>query len=322
MRDKKNRDEDRLTALRAAMKAHGVQGFLVPRADEFQGEFVAPYAERLKWLTGFTGSAGLALILEGCAAVLTDARYTLQITRQIDTHLYEALNIADITAGGWLADHAPEGAVIGYDPWLHTPAQLEKLEKETVTRGLTFKALEHNLLDEIWSDQPALPKGQVSIFPEEIAGLSSKNKRAQIGQTIEAEGGACAIISLPDSLCWLLNVRGADIDYTPSVLSYGLIRAGDGVLQWFIDPDKLSPTVRAHLGEGVEIVDIADMPSALERAGRAAAQAGKPVFLDHDRTPVRFKRTLEEAGARVQNRKDPCIAPKAIKTSAEQKSRP
>lgn len=320
MRDKTSRDENRLTALRAAMKAHGVQGFLVPRADEFQGEFVAPYAERLKWLTGFTGSAGLALILEERAAVLTDARYTLQIARQIDTHLYEALNIADITAGQWLADYTPEGAAIGYDPWLHTPAQIEKLEKETAARGLVFKPVEYNPLDAIRADRPALPKGPVSVFPQEIAGLSSKDKRIQIGRGIEAEGGACAVISLPDSLCWLLNVRGADTDYTPSVLSYGLIRAGDGVLQWFIDPDKLTPAVRAHLGNDVHIVDIADMQESLDKAARYAAQAGKPVFLDYDRTPVWFKRVLEEAGALVKNRKDPCIAPKAIKTPAEQRA--
>ena len=291
---------EKIAALRGLMEEHGLDGFIVPKADEYQGEFVAPYAERLKWLSGFTGSAGTAIILNDQACLLTDGRYTLQAEQQVDDSIFEIGDSVKLGVHGWLEEHAGE-AVIGYDPWLHTPEQLQKI----TDTGVNLKAIPQNLIDEIWEDQPEKPCGAVEKFSEEIAGRTFAEKKTEIAKAIEDADAKAAIITLPDSIAWLLNVRGSDIDYIPSVQSYAVVYAEEGRrVQWIVDPEKV---------QGSEIdADIADLDIVENLDG--------PVLLDFKHNPAWFKDILEGGGVEVVDYKDPCIEPKALKTPQEYKA--
>lgn len=291
--------KEKLEALRALMAEQGVDGYLVPRADEYQGEFVAPYAERLKWLTEFTGSAGLAIVLADKAVVMSDGRYTLQLDNQVDPECFKTANSVKIKPEDWLNENAGEGATIGYDPMLHTPAQIETLEK----KNNTLKLISQNLIDQIWCDQPSAPTGKISVFSQEVAGQSSSEKINNVKEAIRSKDAQACLITLPDSLCWLLNIRGSDIDYIPSVLSRLIVFADDRPAQWFVDEEKLTPEVRAHL-ENVEIIPPAQLDAAL-------ASLDGPIMMDFKRTPIAFK------SENAVDEKDPCIQPKALKTPSE-----
>ncbi len=306
MTSQQTSSKDKLQALRAQMVACGVDAFLIPRADEYQGEFVAPYAARLKWLTGFAGSAGVAIIAAKIAAVLTDSRYLIQVQDQIDDALYSAVDITKTPAADWLAENLEAGQVIGFDPWLHTPKQIDDLED----KGLTLKSVP-NLVDEIWRDQPPRPCAQVEIFPERVAGTSSADKCAQLAAGLRAEKLDHFIFTLPDSICWLLNIRGDDVGCSPLALSYAALDC-NGTVRWFIAPDKVSAGVKGALGDMVEIIAPEDMESHLVRLSQQA------VGLDFKHSPLWFKEALERGGAKVADLKDPSIAPKALKAPAEQ----
>lgn len=308
--------QNKIKALRKIMKDSNVQGYLVPRTDEYQGEFVAPYAERLKWLTGFSGSAGCALIFESKAFLITDGRYTLQAKNQTDPKLYETGDYIKKQLGEWILENAEENAVIGYDPRLHTPAQIEKIESEARTKSITLKPLAQNLIDAIWDDQPQKPKGAVSLFPEDVAGHSVAKKCTKIGEIIAQQEAAACLITLPESVCWLLNVRGADIEYVPSILCVALIDA-KGKVSLFIEPEKVSDNVRASFGKTVQV----HPPEALGVQLMALAQDSEaPVLIDERFTPVYYKSLLTARGLTIKNAPDPTIRPKSIKTPSEQES--
>ncbi|MGB4107147.1 MAG: aminopeptidase P family protein [Alphaproteobacteria bacterium] len=300
---------EKLSALRATLKKRGLAGFIVPRISEYQGEFVAAYAERLEWLTGFTGSAGTALVLQGKAAIITDGRYTIQLAQQADKKIYEFLNNPKTTASKWLAENAGNGDVIGYDPWLLTAKQVETFEKTFAEKNIKFTATDGNPVDDLWTDQPAFPREKTEIFPEEFAGVSSKEKRTSICKTLKEKNLAACVITVPDSLMWLLNVRGADVEYTPVVLSFGILHA-NGKVEWFVHAEKITPDVKKNIGNDVEVAD----PGEIEK--RIKALKGK-IGLDFTRSPVWFKITL---GDKAIDFKDPCIDPKAIKNPAETKA--
>lgn len=313
----KNPYKDRLSALRAALQSHDVDGFIVPRADEYQGEYAAAYAERLGWLTGFTGSAGQAIILADKAVVLTDGRYTIQVTQQVDAGLFEVGNSVKISTGQWLIDHAKGGDIIGYDPWLHTPEQIRKIEEALENKNIELKALGRNLVDEIWKDRPSPPMAPVEIFPEEFSGLSAGDKRMQIAAKLSAAKIDAAVLTLPDSIAWLLNIRGGDLDYVPVVLSYAVIN-DKGLVTWFVAAEKITPEIRKYLGSAVEIKDPSEIEKYIDGLAVQAKKSGHILGLDFKRAPVWFKRRIEMQAARIKDFKDPCIAPKACKTQAEQ----
>ena len=293
--------QQKISAVRALLKQDGLNGFLIPKADEFQGEFLAPYAERLKWLTGFTGSAGIAVILEDKACVMSDARYTLQLNQEVDSAIFETGDSVKAGVHGWLKDNAEDGALIGFGPWLHTPAQIKKIQEES---GCVLKPVSENLVDTIWEDQPEKPKGQVAAFPEALAGRSVNDKKQEIAKTIADHGAQAAVITMPDSLSWLLNMRGADIQYIPYVLSYAVVYAdASEPVHWIVDPDKLQGV---DIGDDIKIADL----NIIETLTGA-------VLLDESRSPIWFKTKLESQGVEIVNEKDPCIAPKALKTDAE-----
>jgi Xaa-Pro aminopeptidase len=298
---------NRLENLRKELGRQGLDGFIVPRADEHLGEYVPPSAERLSWLTGFTGSAGLAVVLADTAAVFTDGRYVLQLAEQTDPALWQRLHITEQPPPAWIAETAGKDCRIGYDPLL--------IGEEGLTRyseaGLTMVPLEPNPLDTVWTDRPAPPCTPAEPHALTFAGRSADDKRADIGRILRDAGDDAAVLTDPASIAWLLNIRGGDVAFTPFALAFALVHA-DGATELFIDPDKLSPKTRAWLGNNVSVADRAALAPALDRC------AGKRVRVDPAGSPVWFAQRLRAAGATVASAADPCLLPKACKNPVEQ----
>src|SRR6185436_9597987 len=215
----------RLTALRNELVKRGVDGFMVPRSDEHQGEYVPKRAERLAWLTGFTGSAGIAVVLMEKAAIFVDGRYTLQVKNQTDTKLFETLDVANDGPFNWIEANLSKGAKVGYDPWLHTQGAVERLKISVDRVSATLVALSPNAIDCVWPDQPEPPRARAVPHPLELAGETSESKRMRLADDLKKRNADAAAIALPDSICWLLNIRGADVPHTPFVLSFAILNA-------------------------------------------------------------------------------------------------
>ncbi|EFH12817.1 aminopeptidase P family protein [Teichococcus cervicalis] len=295
----------RLAALRAELAKAGVDGFLIPRGDEYLGEYVPPSGERLAWISGFTGSAGLAIVLAGRAVLFTDGRYTTQATAQTDPALWELRHLIEQPPQDWLAEHAA-GLRIGYDPWLHPQSAIERLGA-----GTTLVPLAANPLDAVWADRPAPPAAPAVPHPAEYAGRDSAEKRGEAAAALRAAGEKAAVLADPHSLAWLLNLRGGDLEHTPLPLGFALLR-DDASVDLFMDPAKLSEATRAHLGNKVAT----HPPQALR--GVLEGLAGQAVRLDPDITPAWFSATLTAAGATVRSGEDPCRLPRARKNPVEQ----
>ncbi|AQU88333.1 X-Pro aminopeptidase [Komagataeibacter nataicola] len=297
---------NRPDALRAALSQMGVDGFILPRGDEHLGEYVAPCAERLAWLTGFTGSAGLAAILPDRAAVFSDGRYITQMDQQVDGAAWERLHITRTPPAGWLAQHGAQQR-IGYDPRLIAESALRPFNDA----GLTLVPLAENPVDQIWTDRPAPPCTPCVPQPEAWAGQASATKREAIATSLRAAGEHALVLSDPASIAWLLNIRGTDVPYTPLSLSFAIVH-DDGRVTLFIDPAKVTPQTRDWLGADVTLLP----PAALEAGLRALAPAR--VQVDPARNAIWFMQVLEQAGATVIRKDDPCQLPKAIKNPTEQ----
>src|SRR5262245_21713952 len=216
---------ERLSSLREAFRAAGVDGYLIPRADEHQAEYVPAFAERLQWLTGFTGSAGAAVVLADKAAVFVDGRYTIQVRDQVDGNLYEYRHLIEEPPAAWLAKHLTSGQRLGFDPKLHTPAGLHRLEEACSRSGATMVAIEGNLVDKVWLGQPPRPTAPVMVYPDKFAGRASAAKRSEIGAALKADGVDALVVSALDSIAWLFNIRGDDVEFSPLVLAYAVLTA-------------------------------------------------------------------------------------------------
>lgn len=291
----------RVTALRQEMSEAGLDAFLVPRADAHQGEYVAPCDERLAWLTGFTGSAGFAVVLKGRAAVFTDGRYTVQVRAQCDPKIFDYVDWPGTSLGGWLLGETAEK--IGFDPWLHTIREVENLRQMLAGSGKELIST-GNLVNKIWSDRPARPSEPVATQPFELTGKTSEEKFAEIGDAVAAQGAEAVVLTLPDSLSWLLNIRGSDIAHNPVVQAFGILTV-TGRLMLFDEATKY-----AHLGPDPRI-------SILPRAafGAALAELTGRVLVDPGSAPFAVKTMLKHA--EIVEGTDPCILPKACKTSEE-----
>jgi Xaa-Pro aminopeptidase len=298
----------RLAALRQAMAEAGVDAFLVPRADAHQGENVAPRDERLAWLTGFTGSAGLAVVTRDRAAIFVDGRYRLQVQGQVDLDCFTVLRHPEDKPADWLAEVLPGGGRLGFDPWLHTAKEIEGLGEALTPRQIGLVRV-GNLVDAAWPDQPPPPAQPIVVHPDERAGRSSAAKRAEIAEGLVKRDLAAAVLTLPDSIAWLLNVRGADIARTPVPLAFAILGA-DGRVALFTDPAKADAAVRDHLGPEVSIAP----PDAF---GPALDGLRGRVAVDQVSGPVWVSDRLAEAGVEVVRERDPCILPKACKNPAE-----
>ena len=295
----------KLAALRDELAHIGVAGFIVPRADEHLGEYVPAYAERLAWLTGFTGSAGIAVVLTDAAAVFTDGRYVLQLADQTAAALWERRHVIDEPPPAWISAHAP-GRVIGYDPLLIGEEALARY----IDAGIEMRALAENPIDAIWTDRPAPPAAPVTPHPREFAGQGSADKRQDISALLRAGDQDAAVITDPASLAWLLNIRGGDVPFTPFALGFAILHA-DSRVELFMDSAKLSQATRDWLGNGVGVAPREALAAALARL------TGKRVRVDGQGAPAWFAQTLRAAGAKVVNAPDPCLLPKARKNETE-----
>lgn len=296
---------ERLAALRAHLAEAGVQGFLVPRSDEHLGEYVPPAGERLAWLSGFTGSAGMAIVLPDRAAVFTDGRYTLQVRAQTDPALWECRHITEEPATEWLKAHAQDLA-IGYDPWLHAAPAIERL----AVPGVHLVPLAANPVDAAWRDRPAAPMAEAVPHPLDVAGKPALEKRAEAAAALCEAREDAAILADPHSLAWLLNIRGGDLAHTPLALGFALLHA-DARVELFMAPRKVPAETRAHLGNEVVVRPREDLPQALD------ALRGRRVRVDAEATPAWFTDWLRQAGAEVCAGEDPCRMPRACKNAVE-----
>ncbi|WP_375403434.1 aminopeptidase P family protein [uncultured Sphingomonas sp.] len=301
---------DRLQALRAQLATQGLDGFVVPLTDEHMSEYVGAYAQRLAWLTGFGGSAGTAVVLADEAAIFTDGRYTLQVCEQVSSDDWEYVGVPETSVAAWLGEQAKAGQRIGYDPWLHTRADVRALEAALAPVSAMLVAVEANPVDAIWTDRPAPSPAKLTLQSDELAGRSSAAKRADIADWLTSRNADAVVLSALDSVAWTLNIRGADVDHTPVALSYALVHA-DGTADLFVAPDKLDDAVRRHLGNGVRVHDRADFGVTLVNF------RDKRIVADPERTVAAILDRLEQGGATVLAFRDPVVLAKALKNDAE-----
>ncbi|MFO1075386.1 MAG: aminopeptidase P family protein [Geminicoccaceae bacterium] len=300
----------RLAQLRAQLLAQGADGFVLMRTDEHGSEYLPRYAERVAWLTGFTGSAAQAVVLPERAAVFSDGRYTVQLAQEVNAALFERCHLVDDPPARWLERHLPEGARLGYDPWLTRRAERDRLAKLALAKGGTLVALEPNPVDAIWPDRPPPPIAPVRLQDERHAGEGAAEKRLRIAKLVAEKGAGTLLLTAADSIAWLLNLRGGDIAFNPLVLSYALLGA-DGTCRWFVDRRKLPPDLA--LPNAVAVEPIAGFPDALAALGAA----GGKVMADPASAHVAFLDRLTAAGARLVEADDPCVLAKARKNPVE-----
>lgn len=304
-------NKSRVSSLRIHLKKQKLTGFIVPRQDEFQGEYVAPYAERLKWLTGFAGSWGMAILTQTKGAIFVDGRYTIQVRQQVDTKLFTPFHLVDEPPAKWIEDNLKKGDMLGFDPWLMTAEQADRFSAACAKVGAKLQAVASNPVDAIWTDQPRRPSAQLSVQPLQFAGQSLADKLAMASKAL---GKADAtVLTMPDSVAWAFNIRGHDVPYTPVVLAYAILKK-KGKADLFIDKTRLPEDVQAHLKKSVTI----RKPAELEAALKALGKSKSTVQIDTAWTPARIKSVLEKSGAKIANEADVCRLPKAKKNATEQ----
>jgi Xaa-Pro aminopeptidase len=304
--------QSRLATLRAELARRGLAGFIVPRGDEHQGEYVPPQAERLLWLTGFSGSAGVAVVLAERAAIFVDGRYTLQVRDQVDTTRYEPLHLIETPPAKWASGVLKPGDRLGFDPWLHSAAEVERWQAAARAAGAELVPVESNPVDAVWDDQPPRPISPVVPHPLQFSGRSSEDKREAVADQLRQAGQQAVVLSAPDSIAWLLNVRGADVPNTPFPLSFAILH-DDGRAELFMDPRKAAPELAGHLGNAVSIAPPAQLGPALD----ALAGAGRKVRFDPQTLSSWVVSRLAAGGAALEPGADPCALPKAAKTAVE-----
>jgi Xaa-Pro aminopeptidase len=302
--------EDRLRALREELARRRLDGFVVPLTDEHMSEYVGAYAQRLAWLTGFQGSAGSAVVLPAEAAIFVDGRYTLQVREQVDGTHWSYQSVPQTSIADWLAEHAPQGGRIGYDPWLHTKSWVTTARAALAEIGGELVAVEANPIDAIWPDRPAPSAAKLVVHPDAVAGKPSAEKRQAIADWLVAKHADATVLSALDSIAWTFNVRGTDVDRTPVALAYALVQA-DGTADLFVAPEKLGDDVAQHLGNAVRL----HPRDAF--AGHLATLGGQRIAADPERAVAAIFEALAQAGARVIEARDPVVLPKAIKNQAE-----
>ncbi len=302
----------RLSALRAELKRRGLDGFIVPRADRHQNEYVAPSEERLPWLTGFTGSAGAAVVLSDRAVIFVDGRYLLQVREQIDETLFSVEHLVDNPPDKWLEANLPAGAHFGYDPWLHTADAAEKLSKACAAAGATLTPAEPNPIDSAWTERPAPPLGRVTVHDQKFAGDTAQAKLARIQAEIAKLKGDALVVSDPHNVAWAFNIRGADVSHTPLPLSFARVpREGRPAL--YIDGRKLSNETRDYLETLADVREPAAFADDLKALGAAKAT----VRLDSATAADALARLIAEAGGKLTRGADPITLMKAVKNATE-----
>ena len=302
----------RLALVRKAMVSHGLGGYIVPRADEYQGEYVPACAERLKWLTGFSGSAGTCVVLPDKAAVFADGRYTTQARAQCHRDAFEIRQVPKEKMSDWLSANAPKGARIGYDPKLFTPNWLESFETALAPAGLVLTPVATNLVDAAWADRPAPPAGAVVLHTLQHAGVASEQKIKDLQATLTKAGEESLVITLPECIAWLFNIRGSDLRYTPFALSHAIVPAS-GRAQWFVDARKIGKEVREAVTSVADLLE----PSALEQCLKQLGAKAAKVRIDPNTASKHIVDMLSGAGTKISKGADPCLLAKAKKNATE-----
>ncbi len=303
---------ERVTRLREAMSVHSIDGFLVPRADEFQGEYVPASAERLAWLTGFTGSAGEALITQSQAIVFVDGRYVTQLVGQTDPEIFTGGDLIGAPAHIWIKQNAPQGFRLGIDPWLHTPGQVARLKEALDTIDGQLILLDANPLDAMWDDRPEPPLENVIIQPVELAGKLASEKLEELTVGLKDQGADALLVCDPSSVAWAFNIRGNDVPHTPHPLARAIFKS-DGSAEIFIDGRKVNREVKAYLTQLSTISEPETITDRLTELGKA----GQTLSLDAAVTPQALAGLFQAAGGKIVEATDPCALPRAIKNDVE-----
>ncbi len=303
--------ERKLQDLRYLIDKYGVNGYIQPLNDAYMSEYPPLCNRRIEWLCGFSGSAGAVAVLSAKAAFFTDGRYSLQAKSEVDSKLYNLFNSGATSLESWLAAEMRPGERIGFDPTLYTRDAITRLQKALAPKGIECIAVE-NLVDRIWKDRPAAPDSPVSVLDINYSGEAAASKRKRIGLAISNAGADAAVLSTPESVNWLLNIRGRDVENTPVVLTVAMIDA-EGSVKLYVSLARCDGYVRRHLGGSVEICDPAALESDLQKMG----MRGMRVLCDPATTPLWYSMVLQAAGAVIVDGSDPCILPKAIKNEGE-----
>ena len=301
---------DRLKKLRDEFLRLSINGFIIPRNDEHQGEYVAPHSERLAWLTGFTGSAGLAIVMAEKAAIFIDGRYTLQAKLEVPEDIFEHCALSKNSYIDWISENFEPKMSLGYDPWLMTPNQIIHYQAACNKAKVFLKPIYKNPVDSIWTNRPSPPISPIFIHDISFAGQTATNKCNQVSEALKSEKIDAAVITAPDSIAWLLNIRGNDVPFTPLTLAFAIFNA-DKSIDLFVDQRKISPAISKHLGSNIRCHEPKAFGSALDTLNK------KNVLLNLETAPIYVFHRLEAAGAKVQGGIDPCQLPKAIKTSVQ-----
>ncbi|SFM06495.1 aminopeptidase P family protein [Methylorubrum salsuginis] len=303
---------ERIEALRAALREVGADGFVVPRADEHQSEYVPADAERLAWLTGFTGSAGTAIVLQDAAALFVDGRYTVQAPAQVDTGIIVVVPVAETSPEAWLGAQLKAGQTLAYDPWLHTPDGVARLERAAAKAGASLRAVERNLVDAVWAGRPRPPAGRVAAHPEALAGEGVCEKLARLRAALTEGELDGLVMSDPHNLAWTFNLRGADLTHTPLALGYALVPT-EGRAALYLGSSEIDPDLRAALGPRADLHPRRAFPEALAALAAGAAR----LRLDAATGAAALKGLVEAAGGVADVGPDPVTAMKAVKNAAE-----
>ena len=302
----------RLSALRDELKRRKLTGFVVPRADQQQNEYVAPSEERLAWLTGFTGSAGLAAVLAHEAALFVDGRYTLQAAKQVDGKAWSIESLVEPPPETWLARHLKAGDRLGFDPWLHTTTAAERMASACAKAGAELVAVESNPIDSVWTERPPPPVAPVAIHGARFAGEAEAEKLGRIRDEIGKSGADALVLSDSHAVAWTFNIRGADVAHTPLPLSYALVPR-DGRPTVFIDHRKLSNATRDHLEQSADVRE----PDQLTPQLTALAKSGASIALDSATAADALSRLISAAGGKPVRGNDPVALLKAVKNTTE-----
>ena len=305
-------DQAPLEILRLELARQDITGFIVPHADEYQNEYLPACAERLTWITGFTGSAGTAVVLAKEASIFVDGRYTLQVEDQVDQQAFAFYHSGEQPPASWLEQHAGASDRIGYDPLLHTPRDLERYQKACERAGAQLVACSPNPIDQVWHARPPLPVGLIKPHLLKFSGKSSQQKREDLAKSFREDGIDAAILSAPDSIAWLLNIRGSDVSHTPLPLCHAIVYA-TGRVAVFVDAQKVSPGLTSHLGPDVSL----EQPETFEGGLQQLGQQRQNVLCDPSKTNTWIFSTLTENGAQIIHGDDPCALPKACKNTVE-----
>ncbi len=301
-----------LPLLRAEMKKLGLDGFIIPHDDEYQNEYIPAYAERLMWVSGFSGSAGAAIVFADRAVIFVDGRYTLQVRQQTDKQHFEFEDLTETPPDQWLAENGVKGARVGYDPMLHTKAGVEKLEKAAAKAGLALVALAANPIDAAWQDQPARPLSPARPHALDLSGRPSAEKRKEMADAVAKAGADAFLVTSPASIAWLFNIRGQDVARTPLPLGRALA-CRDGRATLFLAPEKVDRELLAFLDDDIEVWPEADIEEALRTLGKE----GRTIAVDPALAPMKYVTELADAGAKIVDLADPCALPRAMKNATE-----